>query len=86
MESQNMPDDKAAEILEAVAELRAELRELSARMEPLARLHQGNGKPSLEARLYHLEKDQNRVASLASWAIRAALVGLASAVASMLLG
>ena len=78
-----MSEEQAKRILSAVSELQAELRELAARMEPVARLHQGNGKPSLEARLYHLEKEQQRITKLASWSIRAAIGGLASALATI---
>ena len=42
-------------------------------LQPLNRLFQGNGKPSLEARLYHVEHEVKEQSQTTSWAFKTAL-------------
>lgn len=56
---------------------------LAAELRPMIRLYLGNGKPSLEARLYLMESEVASQASQARWAIRTAVTGLVGALATI---
>ena len=88
-----MPDND--DLLHEIQHLRSEMVKVEGRLEtlqdtlaaqlgPVLRLYAGNGKPSLEARLYHTEKEVSSHAASARWATRTALAGLVSAVAGLL--
>lgn len=48
-------------------------------LKPLNRLFQGNGKPSLEARIYHVEHEVEEQSNVTSWAFKTALCAALSA-------
>ena len=88
-----MPDNE--ELMHEIQNLRSDIVKVQARVEsmqetlqaelkPVLRLYSGNGRPSLEARLYHTEKEVQDHGSSARWATRTALAGLVSAVAGLL--
>ena len=53
--------------------------------QPLNRLFQGNGKPSLEARLYHVEHEVKEQSQTTSWAFKTALGAALGALVTVVL-
>tara|TARA_R100000458_G_C8270677_1_gene245432 strand:+ start:938 stop:1216 length:279 start_codon:yes stop_codon:yes gene_type:complete len=54
-------------------------------LQPLNRLFQGNGKPSLEARLYHVEHEVKEQSQTTSWAFKTALGAALGALVTVVL-
>ena len=54
-------------------------------LQPLNRLFQGNGKPSLEARLYHVEHEVKEQSQATSWAFKTALGAALGALVTVVL-
>ena len=52
-------------------------------LKPLNRLFQGNGKPSLEARIYHVEHEVEEQSNVTGWAFKTALCAAVSAVGTI---
>jgi len=78
------------EILKAVNELRDKVSEMdvkletmNTKLEPVNNLLQGNGRPSLDARLFHLEKEIEQQQASTTWAYRTAAAAVLSAVGSI---
>ena len=53
-------------------------------LKPLNRLFQGNGKPSLEARIYHVEHEVEEQSNVTGWAFKPALCAAVSAVGTII--
>ena len=66
------------------AEIRRVEQTITAELKPLAQLFRGNGQPSLEARLYHLEQELKQQTGNARWALRAAAGATVTALAAVL--
>jgi len=75
-------DDHQVEAIKA--EIQRVEQTITAELKPLAQLFRGNGKPSLEARLYHLEQELNQHQGNARWATRAAALATVTALATVL--
>jgi hypothetical protein len=71
-------------LFEAVSSIQTEVAKLDSKIEtvqttinaelkPLSRLFVGNGKPSLEARLYHMEQEMDDQCKNTTWAFRTAV-------------
>ena len=54
-------------------------------LQPLNRLFQGNGKPSLEARLYHVEHEVKEQSQTTNWAFKTALGAALGALVTVVL-
>ena len=54
-------------------------------LQPLNRLFQGNGKPSLEARLYHVEHEVRQQSQPPCWALKTALGAALGALVTVVL-
>jgi len=74
-------DDHQVEAIKA--EIRRVEQTITAELKPLAQLFRGNGKPSLEARLFHMEKELARHKGNARWAIRSAVGAMATALGTV---
>ncbi len=89
-------ENKVSEqIIEELRNVRQDLVKLESRVDtfqktletelrPLNRLFQGNGKPSLEARLYHVEHEVKEQSQTTSWAFRTALGAALGALGTVL--
>jgi hypothetical protein len=88
-----MTDD--ARVLEAISSIRTEVAKLDSKIEtvqttinaelkPLSRLFAGNGRPSLEARLYHIEQEMDDSQKNTTWAFRTAVGAAISGVGCLL--
>jgi len=75
-------DDHQVEAIKA--EIRRVEQTITAELKPLAKLFRGNGKPSLEARIYHIEQEQQQAQGNARWATRAAAGATVTALAAVL--
>ena len=82
-----MSDD----ISEAIGGLRDKMQQMDSRLEsiqaelrPMTKLFSGNGRPSLEARLYHLEQQSGLLGRSAAWSARFAIGALVCALGSLL--
>lgn len=51
--------------------------------QPLKKLFQGNGKPSLEARLYYVEHELKEQGNMSNWAFKTALCAAISAIGTI---
>mgnify|MGYP003646193650 CR=1 FL=1 len=79
------------EILKAVNGLRDKVNEMDIKLEtmntklvPVNNLIQGDGRPSLDARLFHLEKEIEQQQASTTWAYRTAAAAVLSAVGSII--
>ena len=52
-------------------------------LKPLNKLFQGNGKPSLEARIYHVEHEVEEQSNVTGWALKTALCAAVSAIGTI---
>ena len=88
-----MTDDRR--VLEAISSIRTEVAKLDSKIEtvqttinaelnPLSRLFAGNGRPSLEARLYHIEQEMDDSQKNTTWAFRTAVGAAISGVGCLL--
>jgi hypothetical protein len=78
------------EILKAVNDLREKVTEIDIKLEsmnselrPFVHLVRGNGRPGLEARLYHNEQKVDSLESHASWSLRFGVSALVAAVGTV---
>jgi len=79
------------EILKAVNDLREKVTEIDIKLEsmnselrPFVHLVRGNGRPGLEARLYHNEQKVETLENHASWSMRFGVSALISALGTIL--
>lgn len=71
------------ELKESVHALNTKIENMRIELAPVSRIVAGNGKPGLEARLYHLEQEMHQSQSTTSWALRTAVVSLCGALATV---
>ena len=57
---------------------------LEAQLRPLVQLYRGNGKPSLEARVFHVEREVDDQTNNTRWAIRSAVAAMLAALGTVL--
>ena len=67
-----------------VNKLSQKIEAMHAELKPVTHLFRGNGKPSLEARIFHAEKTIDAQVNNTRWALRTALASGVTAVATML--
>ena len=74
-------------ILDAVTDLQKQINEidvkietLNAELKPFSKLLRGNGRPSLDARLFHIEQEVKQQQQSATWAYRTAAGAVLSAI------
>ncbi len=71
------------ELKESVHLLNTKIENMRIELLPVSRLVAGNGKPGLEARLYHLEQEMSQRESTTNWAMRTAVVSLVGALGTV---
>tara|TARA_B100000530_G_scaffold316972_1_gene247701 strand:- start:6147 stop:6407 length:261 start_codon:yes stop_codon:yes gene_type:complete len=67
-----------------VSQLTTKVEAVHAELKPIAHLFRGNGKPSLEARIYHQEQILETQVANTRWAVRLALGSGLTALATVL--
>lgn len=79
-----------SQLTDAIGELRAKIQEMDARLEsiqtelrPVIHIFRGNGRPGLEARLYHNEQKLDTLTQSTAWTARAAVGAGLSAIATI---
>lgn len=72
------------ELKESVHALNTKIENMRIELVPISRIVAGNGKPGLEARLYHLEQEMLQRESTATWAMRTAVISLMGALATVI--
>lgn len=78
-------------ILDAVTDLQKQINEidvkietLNAELKPFGKLLRGNGRPSLDARLFYIEQEVKQQQQSATWAYRTAAGAVLSAVIAVI--
>ena len=71
-------------IRDDVNKLSQKIEAMHAELKPVSSLFRGNGKPSLEARIFHAEKTLDAQVNNTRWAMRWALGSAATAIATVL--
>lgn len=67
-----------------VSQLTTKVEAIHAELKPITHLFRGNGKPSLEARIYHQEQQLESQVANTRWAVRLALGSGLTALATVL--
>ncbi len=71
------------ELKESVHALNTKIENMRIELVPISRIVAGNGKPGLEARLYHLEQEMSQRESTTNWAMRTAVISLMGALGTV---
>ncbi len=79
------------EMTDALTGLRDKIQEMDTRLEaiqaelrPITKLFGGNGRPSLEARIYHQEQQVTLISRSAAWSARFAVGAMVGALGTLL--
>lgn len=71
------------DLREKVCEIDIKLESMSSELKPFVHLVRGNGRPGLEARLYHNEQKVESLEGHASWSMRFGVMALVGAIGTI---